>query len=179
MVRLGLEPKGRQDGRCRRVHWAITTPPLFIFQPSSLICKNGFLARSEPKSRLFLSLSLSLAHDGDFDESEREGDRELENVRKRERAENVRKREREREICAKPFYSEGLVTSQSPVGKDHQRQRRRQDRTSFDRRLTRNWKVAETTFAGRCLYNEALFWTWLLKVTLAKKKASTKSNLLD
>ena len=100
MVRLGLEPKGRQDGRWRRVHWAITTPPLFIFQPSSLICKNGFLARSEPKSRLFLSLSLSLslslAHDGDFDESEREGDRELENVRKRERAENVRKRERER-----------------------------------------------------------------------------------
>ena len=61
MVRLGLEPKGRQDGRCRRVHWAITTPPLFIFQPSSLICKNGFLARSEPKSRLFLSLSLSLS----------------------------------------------------------------------------------------------------------------------
>ena len=56
-----------------------------------------FLRDRNPKVASFsLSLSLSLAHDGDFDESEREGDRELENVRKRERAENVRKRERER-----------------------------------------------------------------------------------
>ena len=98
MVRLGLEPKGRQDGRCRRVHWAITTPPLFIFQPSSLICKNGFLARSEPKSRLFLSLSLFLLLMTGTSMKAREKEIESWRMWERERGRKMWERERERDL---------------------------------------------------------------------------------